>query len=129
MTSRPSPASTPPSLRIAAAALVALIVASVALAVVPVAGTSPGYVLALVKVAALGFLVKRVLEAHVYTLQWSSMLILLFLAEGTVRAMSDPPPRAGLGAFEAACATAFFVAVLRFLRPLKKASTTTRAKR
>ena len=104
---------------IAMAALGALMVLSVALSLVP---ASPGYVLALVKLVVLGFLLKRVHDRNVYTMQWSSMFILLFLAEGLVRATSDPQPSAALGTLEACASTAYFVAVLAFLRPIKKAA-------
>ena len=110
------------ALRIAAASLVALILLSIAFAVVPVAGTRPGWMLALVKVAVLVFLFTRVVRAHVYTLQWSSMLILLFLAEGVVRATSDPQPSAMLGFAEAVVASTYFAAALAYLRPLKQAA-------
>lgn len=107
------------------AALVGLVVLtglSAAFALVPVVGMPHGYLLALVKILVLAFLFSRVVAVHVYTMQWSSMLILLFMAEGTVRAMSDPQPVAALGALEAVAATAYFVAVLAYLRPLKKAA-------
>ncbi len=101
------------------AALGALMVVSAALSLVP---ASPGYAMALVKIVVLGFLVKRVHDRNVYTMQWSSMFILLFLAEGLVRATSDPPPSAALGTLEACASTVYFVAVLAFLRPVKKAA-------
>ena len=109
------------ALRIAAASLVALAVLSIAFVVVPVTGPRPGPVLALAKVALLVLLFTRVVRAHVYTLQWSSMLILLFLAEGVVRATSDPQPSAMLGLAEAVAAATYFAAVLAYLRPLKQA--------
>ena len=108
------------SLRIAMLGLVALMLLSAAFALVRVNGLAPGYVLAVVKVLALGFLLRRVARADVYTMQWSSMFILLFLAEGAVRATSDPQPSAGMGALEATLATVYFIAVLNYLRPLKK---------
>lgn len=78
--------------------------------------------LALIKLVTLGFVVKRIWRADVYAMQWSSMLILLFVAEGIVRAMSDPEPSAALGGIEAAVAACYFFTVLVYLRPLKKAS-------
>jgi uncharacterized membrane protein len=53
-------------------------------------------------------------------MQWSSMFILLFIAEGTVRAMSDPQPSAALGCVETALAAIYFATVLAILRPLKQ---------
>ncbi len=93
---------------------------SVAFAAVPPRGAGSGYVLAIAKVAVLAFLFVRMKTLDVYTMQWSSMLILLFMAEGTVRAMGDPQPSAGLGALEAVISTVYFVAVLAYLRPLKR---------
>lgn len=107
---------------VALASLAALMLVSAGLVLAPQADRSPGYVLALCKLLVLAFLYKRVVDADNYTLQWSSMLILLFVAEGTVRAMSDPQPGAALGALEVAAATVYFAATLRYLRPLKKAA-------
>ncbi len=126
--------------RLALAGLVGLAVASLALvpaflfAVVP-AGTDavrshhaagaaipPGIALAVAKVLSLGWLFVRVARFDVYTLQWSSMFILLFFAEGVVRATSDPAPFAVVGIAEALLAMAYFAVVLTILRPLKRQS-------
>ncbi len=106
---------------------VALLVALVALALVSAAlawwpGVGGGSALAIAKVAVLAFLFVRIARGDVYTLQWASMLVLLFVAEGLVRAMTDPRGLAWLGAAEAVAATAFFVAALATLRPLKRAA-------
>jgi uncharacterized membrane protein len=116
-------------LRLALGGLAVLVVVSIALAWPSRAaghdvGLPPGVVLALVKVAALGFVFKRVKDAHVYSLQWSSMFILLFFAEGIVRATSDPQPSAALGALEAAAAASAFAAILAYLRPIKNQAKT-----
>jgi uncharacterized membrane protein len=108
---------------IAIASLVALMIVSLAFVVasaIGAVGTPPGLVLAIVKVGVLAFVLKRVWDANVYSMQWSSMLILLFIAEGTVRAMSDPQPSAALGCVETALATIYFATVLAILRPLKQ---------
>jgi uncharacterized membrane protein len=99
--------------------LVVLMVSSLGFVLAP-QGASPGYLLAAFKVVALLFLFNRIRNGDVYTMQWSSMFILLFVAEGTVRAMSDPQPSATIGAVEASAAAVYFVAVLGHLRPLKK---------
>jgi uncharacterized membrane protein len=111
--------------RVALASLIALILVSLAFVVaVPVPsgarGLPPGAMLALIKVVALVFLCKRVLENNVYSLQWSSMFILLFIAEGTVRATSDPQPSAAIGWVETGLAAIYFASALAILRPLKK---------
>ena len=107
---------------VAMASLGALMVLSAAFSQLPAAGASPGYALAFVKLVVLGFVLKRVHDRNVYTMQWSSMFILLFMAEGLVRATSDPQPSAALGTLEAIVSVVFFVAVLAFLRPVKKAA-------
>jgi len=116
---------------IAVALLVALIGVSLALALVPAAaapsgtavrGLPPGVALAIGKVFVLAIVLWQVRNANVYAMQWSSMLILLFVAEGVVRAASDPQPSAAWGGVETACATLYFVAVLAILRPLKQAA-------
>lgn len=107
-------------LRSGLASLVALMLLSVAFTFVTLPGQSHGPVLALFKVVALGYLFMRVRVADVYTLQWSSMFILLFMAEGLVRATSDAYPSSALGLAEAVLSIIYFVAMLAYLRPLKK---------
>lgn len=108
--------------RVALASLIALIVVSAGFVAVAVGHGSPGYVLAVAKVLVLLLLFRRVARGDSYTMQWSSMLILLFLAEGAVRAASDAQPSAALGALEAVLATLYFFAVLAWLRPHKQAA-------
>ena len=108
--------------RIAMASLIALILLSIAFAWPSVPGTASGATLAILKIVTLAFVLVRIRRADVYAMQWSSMLILLFVAEGVVRAMSDPQPSAALGGIEAVAAGTFFFAMLAYLRPLKKAS-------
>ena len=102
--------------------LASLMALSVTFVFAPFAGPSPGIVLAAVKLAVLGFLMRRVSRDDVYTMQWSSMFILLFVAEGLVRATTDPQPGAAVGGVEALLGTVYFVAVLAILAPLKKAA-------
>ena len=88
-----------------------------------------GLVLATAKVIGLAWLFFRVARFDVYTMQWSSMFILLFFAEGAVRAGSDPPPLAALGLCEALLAALYFAAILAILRPLKREARAREAKR
>ena len=88
----------------------------------PLQGVTGGWMLALFKIAILVFIFVRVQRIDLYAMQWSSMLILLFVAEGVVRAMSDAQPLAALGLAAALLATSYFVAVLLYLKPLKKAA-------
>src|SRR3954463_3861286 len=48
------------------------------------------------------------LQARRYTFQWSSMLILAYLAEGVTRAWSDAAPSRDLAIAEIALSAAFF---------------------
>jgi uncharacterized membrane protein len=63
-----------------------------------------------------------VAKRNVYTLQWASMLALLYLAEGIVRGMSDPGLMARLAWLEALLAFAFFVCALGYVAPFKRAA-------
>lgn len=108
--------------RLALASLIALMLLAIAHAWLTGRGVSAGAALAVVKIVLLAVMLMHVRRADAYAMQWSSMLILLFVAEGAVRAMSDPQPSAALGGIEAVVAGIFFFTMLAYLRPLKKAS-------
>jgi uncharacterized membrane protein len=63
-----------------------------------------------------------VIRKNVYTLQWSSMLVLLYFAEGIVRGMTDTGLAARLAWLEALLAFAFFVCALGYVAPFKRAA-------
>jgi uncharacterized membrane protein len=65
---------------------------------------------------------RGVWKRDLYTMQWSSMLILLYFAEGIVRGMSDSGWSAMLGWLETALVVSFFACVVLYLRPYKKAA-------
>jgi uncharacterized membrane protein len=68
-------------------------------------------------------LVLKAVPLHrLYTLQWASMLILLYFAEGIVRGWSDPGLSARLGWLEAALAVVFFICTLAYVAPFKRAA-------
>ncbi|WJF91301.1 DUF2069 domain-containing protein [Paraburkholderia bonniea] len=118
-----TPASGPRSAAWAAvAALLALIVLSLAwewwLAPLHPGGSA----LVLIKVLPLLCALPGVLRRRLYTLQWSAMLVLLYLAEGVVRGMSDRGPGATLGWIEATLALVFFVCALAYVAPFKRAA-------
>jgi uncharacterized membrane protein len=69
------------------------------------------------------------LRGRLYTLQWSSMLILAYFAEGIVRGASDPPRVAPLGWIEAVLALGYFVCVLAYVAPFKRAAKRAAAQR
>lgn len=74
------------------------------------------------KVVPLLVPLRGILKRDIYTLQWSSMLILLYFAEGVVRATTDKGLSSTLGWIEVALVLGFFVCTLMFLRPYKLAS-------
>jgi uncharacterized membrane protein len=61
-----------------------------------------------------------VLKRDVYTMQWSSMLILLYVMEGIVRATSDKGLAAELACVEIVLALIYFLCILTYLRPIKR---------
>ncbi len=64
-----------------------------------------------------------VIKRDIYTLQWSSMVILLYFTEGVVRAWSDKLPLSQFMAWgEIALVCIYFVCALLYLRPYKKAA-------
>lgn len=56
------------------------------------------------------------LKGQRYAFQWSSLLILIYLCEGLVRATSDAGLSQILGLLETILATVFFISVLAFCR-------------
>ena len=103
----------------AAASLIALIVFGLAWELW-LAPLRPGGSLLALKVVPLLFAVRGVLRRDLYTLQWSAMLILLYFAEGIVRATSDHGLSARLGAIELALALIYFFCAIFYLRPCKQ---------
>jgi uncharacterized membrane protein len=55
-----------------------------------------------------------------YTMQWSSMLILLYFTEGIVRATSDRGPSVWLAWGEVVLTLLFFLSTILYLRPYKR---------
>jgi len=83
----------------------------------------PGGSWLVLKIVPLLFCLRGVIRTDNYTMQWSSMLILLYFTEGIVRATSD---RSGtsvlLSWLEVLLCCAFFYCTLCYLRPIKKAA-------
>ncbi|AKQ55117.1 DUF2069 domain-containing protein [Bordetella hinzii] len=122
-----SPELDPNLRRLATASLLALIVLCLAWETF-LAPLRPGGSWLLLKAVPLAFPLRGIIRGNVYTYQWASMLSLLYLMEGVVRAMSDPAPlSAGLGAVEAALAAVFFLAAIFYVRPAKRAARQERA--
>ncbi|KAF1049676.1 MAG: hypothetical protein GAK41_01686 [Burkholderia gladioli] len=119
---RTAPATARPAVALAATGcLAALIVLSVAWEVW-LAPLRPGGSALMLKAVPLALMLPGVWRRRVYTLQWASMLILLYLAEGVVRGMTDRGLAARLGWLECALALGFFVAALAYVAPFKRAA-------
>ena len=66
---------------------------------------------------------RGVIKRDIYTLQWSSMVILLYFTEGVVRAWSDKTEISRLmAAGEIMLVLVYFACALLYLRPYKKAA-------
>lgn len=104
-----------------AASLVLLILLCVAWELV-LAPLRPGGSWLVLKVIPLLLPLRGVLKRDLYTMQWSSMLILLYFAEGIVRGTSDQGLSAMLGWVEVALTCIFFACTILYLRPFKKAA-------
>ncbi|TWI69335.1 putative membrane protein [Pseudoduganella lurida] len=73
------------------------------------------------KAAPLLFPLIGVIKRDLYTLQWSSMMILAYFTEGVVRGWSDKAmPWLGWG--EAALVLVFFICALWYVHPYKRAA-------
>lgn len=88
-----------------------------------VAPIKPGGSLLALKAVPLLLPLIGAIKRDIYTLQWSSMVILLYFAEGVVRGYSDTDPLSQVMAWgEAAIVIAYFMCSILFLRPYKKAA-------
>ncbi len=105
----------------AVASLLALIALCVAWEL-RLAPLRPGGSWMVLKVLPLLIPLRGVLKRNVYTLQWSSMLILLYFAEGIVRATSDKGFSATLGWVEVGLVCIYFFCAVFYLRPYKQAA-------
>ena len=72
--------------------------------------------------APLLFPLGGLLRGNPYTLQWTVMLLQLYLLEGVTRAASDPAPSAQLALAEVLLALGAFAGYLVYLRPFKQAA-------
>ena len=63
-----------------------------------------------------------VIRRSIYTLQWASMLVLLYFMEGVVRAWSEPGMSFVLAWAEIVLSSAFYFSAIFFLRPYKQAA-------
>jgi len=82
----------------------------------------PGGSWLVLKIIPLLLPLRGIIKRDIYTLQWSSMLILIYLAEGSVRAYTDTDLSAWLAYGEIALVGIFFLCSLLYLRPYKKSA-------
>ena len=83
----------------------------------------PGGTLLFLKALPLAFAVRGVARGSLYTIQWASMLVLLYLMEGVVRVMSDPPgPSISAAWIEVVLSSIFFFCSIFYVRPAKRAA-------
>nr|WP_217346887.1 DUF2069 domain-containing protein [Noviherbaspirillum sp. L7-7A]MBV0879520.1 DUF2069 domain-containing protein [Noviherbaspirillum sp. L7-7A] len=82
----------------------------------------PGGSWLVLKIIPLLLPLRGIIKRDIYTLQWSSMLILIYLAEGSVRAYTDTGISAWLAYGEIALVGIFFLCSLLYLRPYKKSA-------
>jgi uncharacterized membrane protein len=88
---------------------------------IAVAPLHPGGSLLALKALPLLLPLRGVLKRDLYTLQWSSMVILIYLVEGIVRAWSDRAEISRMMALgEALLVVSYFLFALLYLRPYKK---------
>lgn len=105
----------------AVGSLLALIVLCTAWELV-LAPLRPGGSWLVLKVVPLLFPLLGILKRDVYTMQWASMLILVYFTEGIVRATSDKGLSATLGWIEVGLACVFFFCTIFYLKPYKQAA-------
>lgn len=88
-----------------------------------VAPLHPGGSLLALKALPLLVPLRGVIKRDLYTLQWSSMVILVYFAEGVVRAWSDELEASRIMAIgEIVLVCIYFACALLYLRPYKKAA-------
>jgi uncharacterized membrane protein len=81
----------------------------------------PGGSWLLLKALPLAFPFRGILRGNIYTYQWASMLSLLYLVEGVVRAMSDPAAASvAFACGEILVASVFFLSAIFYVRPAKQ---------
>ena len=103
----------------AVSALLALIVLAVVWELF-LAPLRPGGSWLVLKVVPLLFVLRGVLRADNYTLQWSTLLVWAYFTEGVVRAASDAGLSAQLALVEVLLTVIYFGCAAFYLRPLKK---------
>lgn len=107
--------------RLVVASFIALIVLGLAWELW-LAPLRPGAWALSMKVLPLAIAVPSLLRGHVRAYQWWSMLVLVYLAEGLVRATSDRGPSVPLALVETWLATLAFIGILLYVREARRAA-------
>lgn len=107
--------------RLAVASLISLLVLCVLWEFV-LAPLRPGGSWMVIKALPLLLPMSGTIRRNVYTMQWASMMILLYFTEGVVRAWSERGMSQLLASLEILFATVFFFCAIFFLRPYKRAA-------
>lgn len=81
----------------------------------------PGGSWAVIKALPLVFALKGIWQGNNYTMQWSSMLVMLYFIEGVVR-IGDAGLSSYMAMLEVFLSILAYLALLAYLRPLKKAA-------
>jgi uncharacterized membrane protein len=112
-----------PVLRYGASISLVALIALCLLWELKIAPLRPGGSLLVLKALPLLLPLRGVLKGQLYTLQWASMLILLYFMEGVVRAWSDPSPlSATMAGLEIVFSLIFYLCAICYLRPAKQAA-------
>ena len=107
--------------QLASVSLVALIVLCVLWELV-LAPLRPGGSWMVLKVLPLLAPLPGTLRRNVYTMQWASMLVLLYFTEGVVRAWSEQGLSQALAMGETVLSCLYFFSAIFFLSPYKRAA-------
>lgn len=107
--------------RMAVASLIGLIVLCVLWELV-LAPLRPGGSWMVIKALPLLLPLSGTIRRNIYTMQWASMMILLYFTEGVVRAWSERGASQLLASLEILLSTVFFFCAIFFLRPYKRAA-------
>ena len=107
--------------QLASGSLVLLIVLCIAWELV-LAPLRPGGSWMVIKALPLFAPLAGTLRRNVYTMQWASMLVLMYFAEGVVRTWSERGMSQAMAALEIVFSAVFFFCAIFFLRPYKQAA-------
>lgn len=105
---------------IASAAIVDLILLSVAWEWL-IAPLRPGGSWLILKALPLVIMLPGIWRANIYTMQWSSMAILIYTTEGLVR-VSESGWNGWMAIIELMLSVTVFIALLMYLKPIKAAA-------